>query len=306
VIKPGEKFYFKDGNLTWFRHFRDLDSRFLYYWLLSPLGKAELKKCTIGSSQSAFTIVLLKGMEINLPPLPTQRKIAGILSAYDDLIENNTRRVKILEEMARTLYREWFVEFRIPNVELRMATPEEKKVTGKDVFPVAWNVGRLDDALLLQRGFDLPNKQRRDGNFPIYAATGIVGTHDEAKVKGPGVVTGRSGSLGTVIYVEEDYWPLNTSLWVKEFRRVTPLYAYYLLSDLELGQFNSGAAVPTLNRNDIHGLPIVIPGHEVLDKFDNCVLPLYALRRNLQERNTVLRRTHDLLLPRLVSGELEV
>ena len=242
----------------------------------------------------------------SIAPLPIQRKIAGILSAYDDLIENNARRIKVLEEMARTLYREWFVEFRAPKVKLRKATPEEKKVMGKDVFPVAWNVGRLDDALLLQRGFDLPNKQRRDGNFPIYAATGIVGTHDEAKVKGPGVVTGRSGSLGTVIYVEEDYWPLNTSLWVKEFRRVTPLYAYYLLSDLELGQFNSGAAVPTLNRNDIHGLPIVIPGHGVLDRFDNYVLPLYALRRNLQERNTVLRRTRDLLLSRLVSGEVDV
>jgi type I restriction enzyme S subunit len=78
IVKAGEEFYFKDGNLTWFRNFKGLDSRFLYYWLVSPQGKAELQKCTIGSSQSAFTIVLLKEMRIDLPPLPTQRKIAAI------------------------------------------------------------------------------------------------------------------------------------------------------------------------------------------------------------------------------------
>jgi type I restriction enzyme, S subunit len=145
VVRAGEEFYFKDGNLTWFRNFKNLDSVFLYYWLLSSHGKAELKKCTIGSSQSAFTIVLLKDMTIELPPLPTQRRIASILSAYDDLIENNTRRIKLLEQMAQALYREWFVEFRAPGVKLRKATPEEQKVTGKDRFPAGWEIGRLGD-----------------------------------------------------------------------------------------------------------------------------------------------------------------
>jgi len=101
VVKSGKRFYFKDRNLTWFRHFKELDSRFLYYWLVAPQGKAELQKCTIGSSQSAFTIVLLKGMEIELPPLPVQRRIAGILSAYDELMENSQRRIGVLETMAR-------------------------------------------------------------------------------------------------------------------------------------------------------------------------------------------------------------
>jgi type I restriction enzyme, S subunit len=108
VVKDGEVFYFKDGNLTWFRNFKGLDSKYLFYWLVSPQGKAELKKCTIGSSQSAFTIVLLKDMQIAIPPLSTQRRIAEILSAYDDLIENNTRRIRILERMAQSVYREWF------------------------------------------------------------------------------------------------------------------------------------------------------------------------------------------------------
>ena len=75
VVKPGEKFYFKDGNLTWFRLFKNLDSQYLYYWLISPQGKAQLKKCTIGSSQSAFTIVLLKDMEIQLPPFTSNAEL---------------------------------------------------------------------------------------------------------------------------------------------------------------------------------------------------------------------------------------
>jgi len=117
VVQPDDEFYFKDGNLTWFRAFDGLDSRYLHYWLSAPQGRAELKKCTIGSSQSAYTIVLLKGMEIELPGLPEQRRIASILSAYDDLIENNTRRIAILEEMARRLYEEWFVRYRFPGHE---------------------------------------------------------------------------------------------------------------------------------------------------------------------------------------------
>ena len=235
------------------------------------------------------------------PPLPTQRKIAAILSAYDDLIEVNTRRIALLEEMARGLYREWFVRFRFPGHEgVRMVE------SAVGLAPEGWEVGRLDDALVLQRGFDLPTGQRRDGQIPIYAATGVVGTHDEAKVRGPGVVTGRSGSLGMVTYVDDDFWPLNTALWVKEFRRVTPTFAYYLLNDLGLGQFNSGAAVPTLNRNDIHGLPVVIPPTGLLKEFDDVVLPMYDLRKNLRAKNANLRRTRDLLLPRLVAGEVNV
>lgn len=239
--------------------------------------------------------------ELLIPPVPIQHKIAAILSAYDDLIENNTRRIEILEEMARSLYREWFVNFRFPGHEqVKMVDSE------LGLIPEGWEFGRLDDALILQRGFDLPTKQRKEGNVPIYASTGITGTHNEAKVKAPGVVTGRSGSLGTVIYVDEDFWPLNTTLWVKEFRRVTPLYAFYLLSNLKLEQYNSGAAVPTLNRNDIHGLSVVLPHQKVLEQFNRFVEPLLVLKKNLIKKNANLRQTRDLLLPKLISGEIDI
>ena len=203
--------------------------------------------------------------------------------------------------MARSIYREWFVKFRFPG-------HEQVQMVDSDLglIPEGWEVGRLDDALILQRGFDLPTQQRKEGNIPIYASTGVTGTHNEAKVKAPGVVTGRSGSLGTVIYIDEDFWPLNTTLWVKEFRRVTPLYAFYLLSDLKLEQYNSGAAVPTLNRNDIHGRPVVIPSQKILEQLNLFVEPILVLKKNLLKRSDNLRKTRDLLLPRLISGEIDV
>lgn len=96
-----------------------------------------------------------------------------------------------------------------------------------DGVPEGWKRLSLGEVLTLQRGFDLPTSARKPGSYPIFASTGTNGYHEQAKVKAPGVVTGRSGSLGTVMYVDEDFWPLNTTLWVKEFKRANPLFATY-------------------------------------------------------------------------------
>lgn len=279
-----------------------LDKQFLFYLLKSKSFKEFIVGCAQGAaSQASITLDDIRRFSFWLPPLPTQRKIAALLSAYDDLIENNTRRIKILEEMAQSLYREWFVNFRFPD-------HEQVALVNSPLGPIpkGWEISVLADAFVLQRGFDLPLPQRRTGSVPVFAATGINGYHDEAKAKGPGVVTGRSGSLGVVTFIDRDYWPLNTTLWVKEFRKVTPLYTFYLLSSLDLRGFNSGAAVPTLNRNDVHKIPVVIPPWSLLNQFDSYILPMYKLKNNLSEKIANLRRTRDLLLPRLVSGELDV
>ena len=301
VVNANDRFHFADGNLTWFRRFAGLDTNYFYYFLLSPLGRAELSKCVIGSSQQAYTITALKKAEIPLPPLPTQRRIADILSAYDELIENSQRRIKILETMARALYREWFVHFRFPGHENVPLVP-----SSMGQIPQGWEVGRLDDVLVLQRGFDLPKASRMEGVVPIYAATGVTGFHIEARVKAPGVVTGRSGTIGDVLYVHEDFWPLNTALWVKEFPKAEPLYAYYVLSSLDLKQFNSGAAVPTLNRNDIHGLDSLVPPRQLQRQFQKLASEMLNQTRALDLQTQNLRRTRDLLLPRLLSGQIDV
>ena len=126
-----------------------------------------------------------------------------------------------------------------------------------------WRHTTFGDVVNLQRGFDLPTSQRKPGNYPVIASTGRVGTHNEAKVRGPGVVIGRSGSLGGGQFIEEDFWPLNTTLWVKDFNGNDPRFCYYFLKSIDLAQFNAGSGVPTLNRNHIHSLPAIVPSpHE--------------------------------------------
>jgi len=118
---------------------------------------------------------------------------------------------------------------------------------------------RFNEFIVLQRGFDLPKKEMTGGPYPVVGSTSIIGYHNEYKVNPPGVVTGRSGSLGFVQYICDKYWPHNTSLWVKDFKGNFPRYVYYHLLTLDLKRFNSGVGVPTLNRNDLDTLEIAVP-----------------------------------------------
>jgi type I restriction enzyme S subunit len=270
------------------------DARFIKY-LFDALLQRQYKTFTQGAAQDNLSQAKLLSLTFPIPGLSEQQYIADILSAYDDLIENNRRRIQLLKQAARLLYKEWFVHLRFPGHE---------HVKINNGVPEGWERKPLGDVLMLQRGFDLPVNNRKDGPYPIYASTGINGYHAEAKVKGPGVVTGRSGSIGTVMYVPDDFWPLNTSLWIKEFKKVGPLFAVHLLSGLHLEQYNGGAAVPTLNRNDVHRIEVLCPSKTVLELFDEHVAPVYRQIKILEEQSKKLQSARDLLLPRLMNGEI--
>lgn len=267
---------------------------YIRYWF----SQADISGYITGAAQPKLSQGNLNRILIKLPELREQERIVAFLSQYDDLIENNNRRIQILETIAQKLYQEWFVHYRFPNHQ-----QAQWRETDQGKIPVGWEVKRLDDFIVLQRGFDLPKAKRNEGgSIPIYAASGINGFHNEVKATAPGLVTGRSGTLGVVNLVLEDFWPLNTSLWVKEFKGCTAYYAYYLLSSIELKRFNSGASVPTLNRNDIHGLEVIAPPDQLIEKFERLVTPLYALVKNLQLKNKNLKQQRDLLLPKLVKS----
>lgn len=133
----------------------------------------------------------------------------------------------------------------------------------KSILQQAFNnthTHRLGDILTLQRGFDLPKYMRHSGRFPLASSSGIIDTHSEYKVRGPGIFTGRSGSIGNTFYTEEDFWPLNTTLYVKDFHGNDPRYCYWLLKSIDLTQFAGGTGVPTLNRNIVHKFEVSIAG----------------------------------------------
>jgi len=272
------------------------DTRFVKY-LFDGILKTRYRSFTQGAAQDNLSQEKLLSIKFPVPELRIQKRIADILSAYDDLIENNRRRIALLEETARLLYREWFVHFRFPG-------HEHVKII--DGIPEGWERRTLGSTLNLQRGFDLPTGDRVPGDVPVYGSTGIVGEHKFAKVLFPTLITGRSGSLGKVCFVDKPCWPLNTSLWVTEFTAVSIYFAYYMLSELNLSQFNGGASVPTLDRKVAHAAMVVVPPRKLGKLFDEQATLIFAQRKLLDQQNQKLAQARDLLLPRLMNGEIAV
>lgn len=276
----------------------DFDPDYLTYQLTSPFFQMTLLSIAgSGGTRKALTKAMIERLEIPKPEIGEQRRIAGILSAYDKLIDNNLQRIELLEETARQLYKEWFVRFRFPG-------HEHVKIT--DGVPEGWERLPLGEVLMLQRGFDLPVSDRMAGTVPVYGSTGIVGYHDTAKVSAPTLTTGRSGSLGQVCFISIPCWPLNTALWVREFKRASAWFAYFLLSEMALEKFNGGASVPTLDRNVAHAALVILPSFSLLQAFDEAAKPNFELIDNLIRQNGELAKARDLLLPKLMSGAIAV
>lgn len=129
----------------------------------------------------------------------------------------------------------------------------------------------LNEFITLQRGFDLPQDKRIKGDIPVIASTGIVGYHNEEKVQAPGVVIGRSGRIGGGQYITNNFWPLNTTLWVKDFKGHHPRFVYYLLKSIDFSQFNVGSGVPTLNRNHLSGVLVADTSYSYEKEVSNVI-----------------------------------
>ena len=239
----------------------------------------------------------LKEEQLSFHSLPIQHRIASILSAYDDLIENNTRRIAILEEMARRIYEEWFVHFRFPGYEqVRMVESD------LGLIPEGWALGKLADFVQLSYGKALKSETRLPGPFPVYGSSGVVGFHSTYLVRGPGIILGRKGNVGSVRWCDTDFYPIDTVYFVE-----TNLPLPYVYFNLQTQNFlNNDAAVPGLNRNQAYSLPFIRPSDEILNAFEKITLPIFQSVRNTKARNTNLRTQRDLLLPKLISGEIDV
>lgn len=237
-----------------------IDGEYLFQWLRLPEVRAVFEAHAYGAAQPNISPSLIEQQSIPLPPLPVQRRIASILSAYDDLIENNTRRIAILEEMARRIYEEWFVRFRFPGHE---GVPMVDSELG--LVPEGWKVRRLGDEIELAYGKALKAEDRRPGAVPVFGSSGVVGQHDESLVAGPGIIVGRKGNVGSVHWSESPFFPIDTVYYV-----VTGLPLDYVYFNLQRQNFlNNDAAVPGLNRNQAYSLPLIVPGADTLRAFEN-------------------------------------
>ena len=262
-----------------------------------PNTVQNIKNHAITSGVPHINLGLLRDFEIPLPPVYAQRNIVNVLSSYDELIENNVRRMDLLEESARLLYQEWFVRLRFPGHECTCTN---------QCIPAGWERKHLVDMLTLKRGYDLPDSCRTDGDIPIVSSSGITGFHNAKKATAPGVVTGRYGTLGGVFFLQQDYWPLNTALYVSDFKGNHPAFIAHLLQHALGGTQSDKAAVPGLNRNVVHRLPVLSPPKQLRDEFANVAYLTYLQIDNLVKTNQKLGAARDLLLQRLMSGEITV
>ena len=213
-------------------------TNFLHYVIASSAFTQHIQNVTTGTAVPHISAKQIREYRFELPDLSTQEACGDVLMALDDRIALLRETNATLEAIAQALFKSWFVDFDPVRAKQQGIAPAgmdeataalfpdsfEESVLG--LVPKGWQVGALQDLLVLQRGFDLPSQDRIPGDFPIIAASGASGTHVEAMVKGPGVITGRSGVLGRVFLELGDYWPLNTTLWVKEFRAAAACYAY--------------------------------------------------------------------------------
>jgi len=304
--------YWPHNTCLYVTDFLGNSPRFAYY-LLQTLDLASFNS---GSAQPSLNRNFLYSIPLKIPTRLEQDGIVALLSVLDDRIALLQETNATLEAIAQALFKSWFVDFDPVRAKMEGRVPEGMDEATARLFPDSfeeselglvprgWAIGILSDLLVLQRGFDLPSQDRVPGDFPIIAASGPSGTHHEFMAKGPGVMTGRSGVLGKVFLELEDYWPLNTTLWVKEFRAATPCFAYEVLRMLDFQSFNAGSAVPSLNRNHIHGLRYLIPQRSCIDAYEAIAMDLHMrVKLNSQQAQT-LATLRDTLLPRLISGQL--
>ncbi len=265
----------------------------------------------------------LRSFKIELPPLPTQRKITSVLSAYDDLIENNTRRIEILEEMAQRIYREWFVHFRFPrNEKVRMVdselwlipegwkvvkigerfttvlggTPSRKKPEFWEQGTIPWiNSGKVNDLrvvneshLITQVGLDRSSAKLMPKRTTVLAITGAT--------------------LGQVSLLEIEACANQSVVGIYDEQHIFSEYLYLTFQEIidAVIQHASGGAQQHINKEIVNDVKVVLPAERIIEAFNSSIRPMFDSITNLLLKNANLRTTRDLLLPKLISGEVDV
>lgn len=261
----------------------EIEPRFCAYYLSTEEIRGWVSGNAVGTTMPNLNSSILQRLPLLLPPLPEQKAIAAVLSSLDDKIDLLHRQNKTLEAMAESLFRQWFVE-----------------EAGED-----WEDGVLGDVLDLVYGKALKEETRTGLGFPVVGSSGIVGYHSEYLVEGPGIVIGRKGTLGKVIYLFQNFSPIDTTYYIKSKIGSTGLfYEYCLLKTLIFD--NSDSAVPGLNRDIALSEEIKLaPPKRVLTFNERCAPIFGKLGKNISQIRT-LETLRDTLLPKLMSGEVRV
>ncbi|MBU2515347.1 restriction endonuclease subunit S [bacterium] len=283
-----EKDFWPLNTSLYVQDFKGNHPKFVYYFLKAVLSESFNSAGAVPGVNRNYL------HKIAVPAVPKEKEcIAAVLSAYDDLIENNNRRIGILEKMAEEIYKEWFVRMRFPG---HQTTKFNKGI------PEGWGVKSLGEILELAYGKALKTENRVDGQYPVYGSSGVVGTHSDFLVKGPGLIVGRKGNVGSVHKTDCNFYPIDTVYYVKSEYPFG--FLFYLLKGLNF--INSDAAVPGLNRKQAYSNKVFFPILDLIQNFDEKLNSVGKQINRLQLSIVNLKQTRDRLLTRLISGKLSV
>ena len=316
-----------------------LHPRYLYLFVRSKLFHDQVSALRTGSAQPQLPIRDIQRIEIPIPSLPEQRTIAHILGTLDDKIELNRRTNRTLEAIARAIFKSWFVDFDpvidnalaagkpIPEEfaeraarrtqlthgksslpeNIRRLFPDEFQDSELGPIPKGWKLAKLGEIISLKYGKALKASIRKPGNVPVYGSNGQVGWHDEGLVDGPGIVVGRKGNPGTVTWVQQGFFPIDTTFYVVSNVASTPMrFLFHALEMENLQSLAADSAVPGLNRNIVYESSILIPSEALMRSFDlPCTRFLLRIESSDVEMR-ILSEMRDRLLPHLLSGKIEL
>lgn len=337
-VQESDYFYFKDGNLTWFKYFSDeINTKFLLYWLRSPLGKESFNNITIGSTQAALTIAGLKGIKFSIPDLPTQTAIAEILSSLDDKIELNNKINHELENLAQTLFKQWFIDFEFPNEygEPYKSSGGEMVDSELGVIPENFTISILSEQTELVRGISYSKSElvsKEEGlpfvNLKCFALNGTFrqdglkyfnGKYKEKHIIQPNDIlvavtdlTQDRVIIGLPILWNEKEIAL-PSLDVCIVRNDNSALKHFLYYEFKtfryksrIIEFANGSTVLHLSVKGLETYEYALPNEDVLIKWNEVISPILGQINNNIRENQELTNLRDTLLPKLISGELEV
>jgi len=283
---------------------------YLLYLLLSREIQHKMKVRASGSTVEHLNMSDIRNLQLdNLPSLKIQKEIGDTLGNIDAKIENLRRQNETLEAIAQTLFKHWFIDFEFPD-----ADGKPYKSSGGGMWrsaigdiPEGWQVINLKHLMTLNYGKTLISETRINGQYPVVGSNGIIGTHNDFFVNAPGIVIGRKGTIGKVIWIEENFYPIDTTFYIEDNLGCNGLYFhYFILKNQKLNRLTSDSAVPGLNRDMAYSVEFAIPNIDQINKYNLTAKTLFNKINNNTNQIETLTKTRDALLPKLISGQLRI
>ncbi|KCZ72003.1 restriction endonuclease S subunit [Candidatus Methanoperedens nitroreducens] len=292
-----------------------IDPRFVSYCFLIEAHKRwMINQSSHGSTMTSLNQDIIGRILLRLPPFDVQKKIVAILSAYDDLIENNTRRIKILEEMAQALYREWFVRFKFPGHEkVRMVESELGMV------PEGWEVKKLGEVCNILMGQSPKSEFYNDTGEGLLFHQGVTDFGDRFPIdRMYCTVQNRIAEAGDILFsvrapvgrinIADKKIIIGRGLCAIRSRSGNQAFVFQQLKEQfkEEDSMGGGTIFKSVTKDDMQGIKFLVPSEVLIKSFEDITVPIFTELKNLTIKNTNLRRTRDLLLPKLISGEVDL